>query len=110
MEYATMIDEIVNALTQRNLGHETKLQEILDITNHVANNYHTQFGAAKCRVIRRGIGYKSGLTLNGEILPILTSYKYLWEIINNKYNLSDLNEEILNEGKRSHRHYPSRNR
>ena len=38
-----------------------KLQEILDVTNHVANKYHIQFGAAKCKVIKIGRGKKSAL-------------------------------------------------
>ena len=45
-----------------------KLQEILDITNKVANKYHIQFGAAKCKEIKRGNGKKSALALNGEVL------------------------------------------
>ena len=75
IEYATLIDEIAKELRQRNLGYVTqanitldsllwmddvclihhdldKLQEILDVTNHVANKYHIQFGAAKCKVIK----------------------------------------------------------
>ena len=117
IEYATLIDEIAKELKQRNLGYKTetnitldsllwmddvclihydldKLQEILDITNHVANKYHIQFGAAKCKVIKRGNGKKSALTLNGEILEEVPRYKYLGEIINNKGNLSDHLEEI----------------
>ena len=66
-----------------------KLQEILDITNHVANKYHIQFGAAKCKVIKIGRGKKSTLKLNGEILEEVPTYKYLGEIINNKGNLGD---------------------
>ena len=63
--------------------------EILDVTNHVANKYHTQFGAAKCKVIRRGKGKKSALKLNVETLEEVPKYKYLGEMINNKGNLSD---------------------
>ena len=116
-KYATLIDEIAKELKQRNLGYETeakvkldsllwmddvclihhdlnKLQEILDITNHVANKYHIQFGAAKCKVIRRGRGEKSALKLNGEVLEEVSTYKYLGEVINNKGNLSDHITEI----------------
>ena len=65
IEYTTLIDEIAKELKQRNLRYEAKskvdldsllwlddvclvhhdlnkLQEILDITNHVANKYHIQ--------------------------------------------------------------------
>ena len=117
IEYATIIDEIAKELKLRNLGYETKskvkldsllwmddvylihhdlnkLQEILDITNHVANKYHIQFGAAKCKVIRRGRRKKSSLKLIGEILEEVSTYKYLGEVINNKGNLSDHITEI----------------
>ena len=69
-----------------------KLQEILDITNHVANKQHIQFRVAKCKVIKRGNVKKSALTLNGEVLD--TRYKYLGEIINSKGNLLGFTEEI----------------
>ena len=112
IEYATLIDEIAKELKQRKMGYVTqtnitldsllwmddvclihhnpeKLQEILNITNHVANKYHIQFGAAKCKVIRRGKGKRSSLMLNGEILEEVPTYKYLGETINNKGNLVD---------------------
>ena len=71
-----------------------ELQHILDTTNHVANKYHIQFGAAKCKVIKRGKGKTSSLTLNGETLEEVPTYKYLGEIINNKGNLTDHIAEI----------------
>ena len=64
------------------------------LTNHVALKYHIQFGAAKCKVIRKGKGGKSNPKLNGEVLEEVTSYKYLAEIINNKGNLTDHINEI----------------
>ena len=93
IEYATLIDEIAKELKQRNLGLPTnqnfnlnsllwtddiclihhdleELQKILNVTNHVANKYHIQFGAAKCTVVNKGRGKKSVLKLNGEILEI----------------------------------------
>ena len=117
IEYATLIDEIAKELKQHNLGYVTKtnitldsllwmddvclihhnlqeLQHILDTTNHVANKYHIQFGAAKCKVIKRGKGKTSSLTLNGETLEEVPTYKYLGEIINNKGNLTDHIAEI----------------
>ena len=112
IEYATLIGEISKELKDKNLGYVTeanitldslplmddmclihhdlnKLQEILDVTNHVANKYHIQFGAVKCKVIKRGKGKKSALKLNGETLEEVPKYKYLGEMINNKGNLSD---------------------
>ena len=71
-----------------------KLQEILDVTNHVANKYHIQFGAAKCKVIKLGKGKKSNLKLNGETLEEVQAYKYLGETINNKGTLADHITEI----------------
>ena len=77
IEYATLIDEISKELKIHDLGvtteagekinsllwmddvclihHDPKiLQEMLDITNHVALKYHIEFGAAKCKVVRIG--------------------------------------------------------
>ena len=107
IEYATLIDEIAKELKHQKLGYETtanitldsllwmddvclihhdlkKLQEILDVTNHVANKCHIQFGVAKCKVIKIGRGKKITLKLKGEILEEVPTYKYLGEIINNK--------------------------
>ena len=53
------------------------LQKILDVTNHVANKYHIQFGAAKCKLIKRGKEKKSTLKLNGETFEEVPKYKYL---------------------------------
>ena len=111
------MDEIAKEPQQRNLGIETqqnyildsllwmddvclihhdlqKLQEILDVTNHVANKYHIQFGAAKCKVTKKGKGRKRTLKLSGEVLEEVPSYKYMGEIINNKGNLSDRIAEV----------------
>ena len=71
-----------------------KLQKILDVTNHVANKYHIQFGAAKCKVIKLGIGKKSNLKLNGETLEEVQAYKYPGETINSKGTLADHITEI----------------
>ena len=76
-----------------------KLQEILDVTNPVANKYHIQFGAAKCKVIKLGKGKKSNLKLNGETLEEVQAYKYLGETINNKGTLADHITEIEKEVK-----------
>ena len=111
VEYATLIDEISKELRKRNQGVTTaagtkidsllwmddvclihsdrdELQQMLDITNHVAKKYHIEFGAAKCKVVKIGKGPSSKLTLNGQILEEVEAYKYLGEMINNKGNLS----------------------
>ena len=82
IEYATLIDEISKELKEQDLGivtetgekvntllwmddvcliqHNLKtLQEMLNITNHVALKYHIEFGAAKCKVVRIGKGKKT---------------------------------------------------
>ena len=79
IEYATLIDEISKELRKKGLGlkmyeniitdsllwmddaclvhHDLEiLQEMLDTTNHVTLKYRIQFGAAKCKVIRKGRG------------------------------------------------------
>ena len=63
---------------------QEKLQEILNVTNYVAQKYHIEFGAAKCKVVKIGTGTKSEIRLNDQILEEVTPYKYLRELINNK--------------------------
>ena len=107
MEYATLIDEKSKELRKRNQGVTTaagtkidsllwmddvclihsdrdELQQMIDITNHVAKKYHIEFGAAKCKVGKIGKGPSSKRTLNGQILEEVEAYKYLGEMINNK--------------------------
>ena len=112
IKYAALIDEISKELRKKGLGlkmnenididslqwmddvclvhHDLEiLQEMPDMTNHVALKCHIQFGAAKCKVIRKGRGTKSNLKLNGKTLERYTRthiqvYKYLGEFINNK--------------------------
>ena len=60
----------------------------------MANKYHLQFGAANCKVIKRGKGKKSSLKLNGEELEEVPAYKSQGEILNNKDNLADHIAEI----------------
>ena len=69
--------------------YQEKLQEILNVTNYVAQKYHIEFGAAKCKVIKIGKGTKSEIRLNNQILEEVTSFKYLGELINNKGNLEN---------------------
>ena len=57
------------------IHEETKqLQEVIDTTNHVALNNHIEFGAAKCKLVKIGLGKKSQITLNEQILEV-TAYK-----------------------------------
>ena len=117
IEYANLIDEISKELQEKGLGinmengdildsllwmddvclihHDLKkLQEILDVTNHVAKKYHIEFGAAKCKVVKIGKGTTSQLTLNETVLEEVKAYKYLGEMINQKGNLEAQIKEI----------------
>ena len=112
IEYATLIDEIAKELKRNNIGLKTKqgtmlntllwmddvclihhdlttLQQMLDITNHVAKKYHIEFGAAKCKVVKIGPGQKSKITLNNTTLEEVPKYKYLGKIYNSKGNLEE---------------------
>ena len=91
IEYATLMDEITKETQGREQGikmenektlanllwldnvafihEETKqLQKIIDTTNHVALTNYIEFGAAKCKVVKIGLGKKSQITLNEQIL------------------------------------------
>ena len=112
IEYATLIDEITKELKKNNIGlktkqgtqlntllwmddvclihHDlTKLQQMLDITNHVAKKHHIEFGAAKCKVVKIGPGLKREITLNNATLEEVPKYKYLGKIYNSKGNLEE---------------------
>ena len=112
IEYATLIDEIAKELKKNNIGLKTKqgttlntllwmddvclihhdlttLQQMLDITNHVAKKYHIEFGAAKCKIVKIGPGQKSKITLNNTTLEEVPKYKYLGKIYNSKGNLEE---------------------
>ena len=67
----------------------TTLQEMMDITNHVAKKYHIEFGAAKCKVVRIGPGQESKIMLNNTIQEEVPKYKYLGKIYNTKGNLEE---------------------
>ena len=69
------------------------LQEMMNITNHVALKYHIEFGAAKWKVVRIGKSKKSAIKLDGQTLEVDT-YKYLGEVINTKNNTEARTEAI----------------
>ena len=112
IEYATLIDEIAKELKKNNIGLKTKqgfqlntflwmndvclihhdlttLQQMLDITNHVAKKYHIEFGAATCKFVKIGPGLKSKITLNNTTLEEVSKYNYLGKIYNSKGNLEE---------------------
>ena len=66
---SSLTQEVVQRLKNCSLDTPVeKLQEILDTTNYVAQKYHIEFGAAKCKVVRIGKGEKSKIRLNGQVL------------------------------------------
>ena len=112
IENAILIDEISKEIRKRGLGlmirtgnkvdlllwmdsmclihhDQEKINEILNVTNFIAQKYHIEFGAAKCKVVKIGKGTKSEIRLNKQILEEATSNKYLGELIYNKGNLED---------------------
>ncbi len=112
LQYATIIDEIAKELDQRNLGmdmeglgklgcllwmddvalvhHDLReLQKMMNATNDIAQRYHIEFGAAKCKVVRIGPGKKSSIKLGETVLEETENYKYLGEILNKKATRKD---------------------
>ncbi len=112
IQYATMIDEIAKELQAQNMGIEVpgigklgcllwmddvalihnspkELQKMLNITNDIAQRYHIEFGAAKCKVVRIGGGKPTKIKLGDSILEETDKYKYLGEVINKKGNSQD---------------------
>ena len=112
LQYATIIDEIAKELNQRQLGitieglgklgcllwmddvalvhHDLKeLQLMMDATNDIAQRYHIEFGAAKCKVVRIGPGKRSNIKLGNTTLEETDNYKYLGEILNKKASRKD---------------------
>ncbi len=109
IQYATIIDEIAKEINRKNLGIEipgmgkqgcllwmddvalihhdlTELQKMMDTTNDIAQRYHIEFGAPKCKVIKIGPGKQSTIKIGNNTLEETTEYKYLGEILNNKPN------------------------
>ena len=61
------------------------LQEMLNITYHVANKYHIEFGMAKSKILKIGkTKEKPPLYLGKNELEYVQTYKYLGETMNNK--------------------------
>jgi hypothetical protein len=118
LQYATVMDEIAKEIQKQNKGiqlnegenrvgcllwmddvvlmaeSEDELQEMLDITQSVANKYHIIFGKAKSKVMVINKKKNEQKTKLGEMdLESTEKYKYLGEIINrNKTNTDQLND------------------
>ena len=118
MMYSAMMDEIATRIEKENKGvpnekHNRKIgcllwmddavlisdnpeeaQEILNITNQVANKYHLEFGPEKSKVMVFNNKTPIQLKLGDHVLEETTSYKYLGEVINNKNTLDDQIKEM----------------
>ena len=87
------MDDVVLAETKEDLA-----QKQLDITQHVSQKYHVEYGMAKTKYLRIGKSKKPiKLTLGNQELEETAKYTYLGEVNNQKMNMT---EQISNiEGK-----------
>ena len=120
IQYALMMDEINKEIIKKKVGpklHNTEeyigcllwmddvalitdnhkdLQEMLNITYHVANKYHIEFGMAKSKILKIGkIKEKQPLYLGKNILEYVQTYKYLGETMNNKGTMENHIKETV---------------
>ena len=120
--YALMMDETNKALIETDLGikipmtdtkipcllwmddvvlaetNEKRAQEQLNITNHVSQKFHVEYGMAKTKYLRLGKSKKPiTLTLGDKTLEETDKYTYLGEINNKSMNMSNQIDNI--EGK-----------
>ena len=118
MMYSAMMDEIATRIERENKGvlnekHDKRIgcllwmddavllsdnpgeaQEILNITNQVANRYHLEFGAEKSKVMVFYNKTPTQFKLGDHVLEETTSYKYLGEVINNTNTLDGQVKEV----------------
>ena len=112
--YATVMDEIVEEINKNELGVKTsntshpklrcllymddvvlisnsdqEMQPMLNITNEVSSRYRIVFGKEKSKVMKIGNSVQTELKLGDIEIEETDKYKYLGEIINNKWNLED---------------------
>jgi hypothetical protein len=118
LQYATVMDEIAKEIQNQNKGiqinesgnrigcllwmddvvlmaeSEKELQEMLNITQKVANKYHIVFGKEKSKVMAINKRKNEQETKLGQMeLDSTEKYKYLGEVINrNKQNMDQINE------------------
>ena len=112
--YALMMDETNKALKETELGikipgtnttipcllwmddvvlaetEPKRTQEELDITNHISQKYHVEYGMPKTKYLRtRGSSEPLQLKLGDRNIDETEKYTYLGEINNRKMNLTD---------------------
>jgi hypothetical protein len=113
-QYSLLMDQINKELLKENMGielpstkvkipallwmddvvlisdNENDMQKMLNITHHIANKYHIEFGQEKSEtMILRKTRNSPKFTLGTKTLNHTTTYKYLGMTINNKLNISD---------------------
>ena len=115
LQYAVLMDEISKEIHKQELGlslnpswkkigcllwmddvalihnDPDELQKMLDITNEIANRYRIVFGEEKSKVMIIG-GYKEQepeLKLGEMTLKKTETYKYLGEMLNEKFNMKN---------------------
>ena len=69
-------------------------QELLDITNDIANTYHLEFGAEKSKVMIFNTKDPGNLKLGTLTIEETSTYKYLGEIINTKSSMEHQIKEL----------------
>lgn len=74
-----------------------KLRALLDRVTKWSNTWGMKVGISKCGILPYGLDEKSRLSLandplhlQGEVVPIVTKYKYLGVIINDRLNFDDM--------------------
>ena len=72
-----------------------ELQDMLNITNEIANRYHIEFGKEKRKILKIGPSKKMPTIKLGEMtLEYTNKYKYLGETLNEKANLETHIQEV----------------
>ena len=118
MMYSAMMDEIAKKVTEMNKGIKIgnqdsrvgcllwmddvalisdtreEAQELLDITNEIANTYHLEFGAEKSKVMIFNTKDPGHLNLGTLTIEETATYKYLGEIINTNSSMEHQIKEL----------------
>ena len=112
IEYSNLIDEIAKEIKDENKGQLTvgsntvdgcllwmddvalihtdnkQVQDMLDITQEIANRYHIKFGKEKSQILSIG-KEPTNFSLGADNLDKTDKYKYLGIMINNKGNMEE---------------------
>ncbi len=119
IQYTLLMDEINKEIIKQNIGlrintidepigcllwmddvaliaeNVEQLQQVLNITNEIANRYHIEFGATKSKILKIGKETECPDLYLGEMkLEYQMTYKYLGETLNDRETLEDQIKEI----------------